>query len=561
MDFVKSKVNHYHAYHIERRLQTLRPGDGPQVSPITEELYTKADWELGSKVIVAGNMRVRYYVDVQGPVTAQQAKKPVSQENSPKWGTDITIYAGKVTYGPWAERQRTHLFSFLSATNYSEEKVYVPHKGEPREYTQYELNIRMEEGVEVVVPFRNPTAEPSKMQHFTVVCREASKIKFSFDLVCPSEKGYHTLFQSDLRGCTVDTTLTNSPILKTDVLTLYMDILYPRQPNGRRVWDCKVGLDGCQAFPLYDHLNVFSDFMADLYASDKKPTDMDGMYYAPNDVHVHVYANRLTAFINVNDKNVITNPSVLDDNAYFVLFFTKVDADVDIKGAPYKAATREFTFDMHGYKGTLSILFPSHNVNRRMFEDDPVIDWRDTGMFPDIPNPTTCLGIPIVWADYFRASGLYMYYIKYDPSFRDRAIIHFEAGPGDMQLFGFLLTYILALKYNYISPYNHVATVPDQRFPEYENTEGNAMEIYVTVDVTNARLRLPVNLYSCKEHIYADFDKLYLDGRGCSEYFSKSQTCRHFTFHAHTTPFGFIYIYRSMPHIQPNIRTHPDRHK
>lgn len=555
MDFVKSKVNHYHGYHIERRVQTLGPGDGPPTSPITEDLYTKADWELGSKVILAGNMRVCYYVDVQGPVPANKDKKPVSKEDSPKWGTDITIYGGKITYGPWAERQRAHLFAFLSASDYTKGKVYVQKKGEPREYAQYDLNMRMEEGVEVIVPFRNPESENSKMQHFTVVCREASKMKFTFDLLCPSEKGSHTLFETDLRGCTVETTLTNSLLLKSDLLSLSMDILYPLEPNGRRTWDCVIKLDNCHAFLLYDHLNEISDFMADLYASDKKPTDMDSMYYAPNDVHVHIDANKLTAFINVNDKNVITNPSVLDDNSYFVLFFSKVDADVDIKGAPYKAATREFTFDMRGYKGTLSLLLPSHNVNRRMFEDDPVIDWRDTGMFPEIPNPTSCLGIPIVWADYFRASGLYMYYVKYDPSFRDRAIVHFEAGPGDLQLFGFLLTYILALKYNYISPYNHVSTAPDQEHPEFEGSVGNSMEIYITVEASNVRLRLPVNMYSCKEHIYADFDKLYLDGRGCPDYFSK-----HLIFHSFSALTQCIF-YRLMPHIQSYLRAHSDRLK
>lgn len=77
-------------------------------------------------LLTSPELQITYYCDTAGKVPAvpRMATGFAGLESfdigngdlSPEWGVDVLVKGGNITYGPWADRQRSEFYSFHLTT-------------------------------------------------------------------------------------------------------------------------------------------------------------------------------------------------------------------------------------------------------------------------------------------------------------------------------------------------------------------------------------------------------------------------------------------------------------
>lgn len=102
----------------------------------------------GFVVMMSNLVELYYYMDEPGivpeePVLLTLANGDVVEAAPPVWGLDIKCGKGTdFSYGPWADRQRDHLFRFFFPPDWQTMMVtQPPQPGENREYQSFDLSL------------------------------------------------------------------------------------------------------------------------------------------------------------------------------------------------------------------------------------------------------------------------------------------------------------------------------------------------------------------------------------------------------------------------------------
>jgi hypothetical protein len=133
--------------------------------------------------------------------------------------TDVVCNAATVVYGPWANRQRDLLQGFFFPPDYEEMKVHVPLAGHPRQYSSFNLNVTFNGDTIFRIPFRELTKDahiaPSerKAAWLEIQMNSLSTLHYVSPMVVTKSTGYTISIDAILTGCTISTSLTNTPFL------------------------------------------------------------------------------------------------------------------------------------------------------------------------------------------------------------------------------------------------------------------------------------------------------------------------------------------------------------
>lgn len=133
--------------------------------------------------------------------------------------TDIVCNAATIVYGPWANRQRDSLQRFFFPPDYEEMKIHVPIAGQPRQYASFNLNITFNRDTIFRIPFRELTKDahtpPSdrKPAWLEIQMNSLSTLHYVAPMVVTRATGYTVSIDAILTGCTISTSLTNTPFL------------------------------------------------------------------------------------------------------------------------------------------------------------------------------------------------------------------------------------------------------------------------------------------------------------------------------------------------------------
>ncbi|GLG98167.1 Uncharacterized protein GBIM_04767, partial [Gryllus bimaculatus] len=102
----------------------------------------------GFVVLSSNNVELYYYMDEPGlvpeePEMLQLANGDIVESAPPIWGIDIKCGKGTdFSYGPWADRQREHLFKFFFPNNYQPLQVTKPlQPGEKRQAQSFDIRL------------------------------------------------------------------------------------------------------------------------------------------------------------------------------------------------------------------------------------------------------------------------------------------------------------------------------------------------------------------------------------------------------------------------------------
>eukprot|EP00026_Physarum_polycephalum_P007866 Phypoly_transcript_07936.p1 GENE.Phypoly_transcript_07936~~Phypoly_transcript_07936.p1 ORF type:complete len:507 (-),score=47.97 Phypoly_transcript_07936:28-1548(-) len=170
-------------------------------------------------ILQSGYVNLTYHCDVQGPVPMAADHQPFNSLTAPQWGVDIVCNAATIVYGPWANRQRESIQSFFFPKDYEDMKIHVPLAGQPRQYASFNLNITFNRDTTFRIPFRELSKDvlvapaERKPAWLEIQMNNISTMHYIAPMVVTRASGSTVTIDAILTGCTISTSLTNTPFL------------------------------------------------------------------------------------------------------------------------------------------------------------------------------------------------------------------------------------------------------------------------------------------------------------------------------------------------------------
>ncbi|KAH0562140.1 hypothetical protein GP486_003164 [Trichoglossum hirsutum] len=526
---------------LSRYLDDSHQGEQDEWGPI--------EYATFPTVIDCPSVRISYYWDIPGSVPEPPvirrtlppgATEDINGDIPPEWGMDLTIQGGTIYYGPWTDRQRAHLQSVFFPRLYKDSSPARKLKpGEPRVSTTFKLFVELEEQI----VFRIPTREGSKdwkwkgrsraVSGIDPAKRKAKKpkgklndkgvpatgvrpfgwldfkvmanstVSYSMDMVA-SSSGYRNKLELDLRGSELSTSVNHGMLWKSERQTISCDLSNPLKWNDLHTWKFEVSSGGLELFPLREHIFLLTDLIND-WASGPPP---DYYIFTPFRYITHLEFYDFKIYLNANDFNIVNNPSDLDDNTFIVLHGPDLSGDLSIPLDRYRTIKNEIPFKATAHNLCISLHAPPWNT-QATFLDSPKMAKVSDGA----------------------VSGRYDYYTSTSTGNTDTLLIDIQGSTLSIDLYGFLIRYLIKLKENYFGENIHFKTLDEfQDLVAKRKTslssnaqiehhrKSNDLDVILSVQAEEATVLLPANLYSSKKNIRLHMACLNLDLRFTNYY-------------------------------------------
>ncbi|KAI9867461.1 MAG: hypothetical protein M1813_009019 [Trichoglossum hirsutum] len=510
---------------LSRYLDDSQQGEQDEWGPI--------EYATFPTVLDCPSVRMSYYWDVPGlvpelPVMRRTlppgATEDINGDIPPEWGIDLTIQGGTIYYGPWTDRQRAHLQNIFFPRLYKDSSPARKLKpGEPRVSNIFKLFIELEEQVVLRIPTREeskdwkwrgrsrtvsgidptkrrkvkkpkgklndkgvpaPGVRPFGWLDFKVMAN--STVSYSMDMVA-SSSGYKNKLDLDLRGSELSTSVNHGMLWKSERQTISCDLPNPLKWNDLHTWKFEVSSGGLELFLLREHVFLLTDLIND-WGSGPSP---DYYTFTPFRYIAHLGFYDFKVYLNVNDSNIVNNPSDLDDNTFIVLHGPDLSGDLSIPLDRYRTTQNEISFKVIAHKLCISLHTPPWNTQATFL---------DSAKMAEIKDGTI--------------SGRYDYYTSTSVSNTDTLLVDVQGSMVSIGLYGFLIRYLLKLKENYFGENIHFKTLdefqdlvakrktslsPDAQIEHHK--KANDLDVILNVQAEEAIALLPANLYSSKENI------------------------------------------------------------
>ena len=508
--------------------------------------------EYGSvyDIVDSPSVVMSFFWDVPGPVTlnpedhsqrGSQASLDINGNKPPAWGLNLRVGGGKVTYGPWADRQRTYLQSFFFPSLSAD--AIVPAKlqpGDTRISTVFKVVIELDREVTLRIPTReeskdwkwkdhaatagdlenrperrrtsskvkrsgkptlNPEVRPYGWLDITVAAD--SSIAYTMDMIA-SASGYRNMLDLDLKAPEMSTSVNHGLLWRSKSQTINCDLSNPREWNTPRSWSIDVRSEELDLFLLRDHQFLLSDLISDWLMGP--PADF--YTFVPFSYALKLCFPNFKLYLNANDANIINNPSALDDNTLLLIWGKELNVDIGIPALTYRPLSNKVTFDVDAYHGGFKLLTPTWNTQHTLLDTSDVATLKE-----------------------LRVDGSYAYRTSTGPTLTDTVLLNIDGVAPTIHLYGFLIRYFMALKDNYFGIDLHFQTLDEYQRHINKPREllltgqdlqharpTNDIDVILTVNASDASLMLPANLYSAKENIKLDLSSILLDLRFTNYY-------------------------------------------
>jgi hypothetical protein len=212
--------------------------------------------------------------------------------------------------------------------------------GERRIYTTFHLNMKFKESL----IWRIPTREPSKNNQFYAQFRQNqeldpfrpfgwielkaqnySTISFIGGLVSNSD-GWRNEVLFNLERAQLRSSVNHGLLFDADNHILKAAIKSPLKWNGCQQWDLANYSRDVKTFFLREHVTLLSDALSDFAEGPPIPYNL----FTPYDIDITWEILEYGIFLNVNDLNIINNPSDFDDNIFVSFQGDKLFIDVHV---------------------------------------------------------------------------------------------------------------------------------------------------------------------------------------------------------------------------------------
>ncbi|KAH8648763.1 hypothetical protein BGZ60DRAFT_422894 [Tricladium varicosporioides] len=491
-----------------------------------------------------------FYWDVAGTVPGRLAQMNLKYEGDrpningdspPEWGLDLYLKGAIINYGPWADRQRADIqrvFFPSLCKDSTPSKNLGP--GQFRVPTEFKLYIELDDETILRVPIREESknwkwakqadsigARPdnSKSRNGKHRRRKADKgnlgqevrpfgwldvkvganatISYTMDMIA-GPTGFSNKLELDLPNTEITTSVNHGLLWRSVNNRLACDLSNPLSWNGHRTWKFDISSTGLELFILREHVFLLIDLIDD-WASGP-PSEY--LTFTPFRYEANLHLADFRIYLNVNDSNIINNPSDFDDNTFIIIFGSVLNAKVSIPLESYRPHRNAVTFDVDAKHGGLNLHVPPWNTQATFLQSTEIATLRELAI-----------------------EGKYQYCADTSTSNTDTLLLTVHGHVPTAQFYGFIIRYYLKIKDNYfgddirfktLEEYQDVLRVmrdgEDLVRETQPHKKSNDLDVILAVTADDSTVILPSNLYSAKEHIRIEIATIAADLRFTNYY-------------------------------------------
>ncbi|XP_075153250.1 transmembrane protein KIAA1109 homolog tweek isoform X3 [Haematobia irritans] len=316
----------------------------------------------GFVVMMSNQMDLYFYMDEPGVVPEETihitlANGDKVEPSPPVLGINIKCLKGTdFSYGPWADRQRDHLFKFFYPPDWREMQVTpMPKPGELRSYQSFDVTLCVLNEATIDILFSKE--KETNAMHITV--GQASYVEVTIPWVTLSD-GYTTKIQGQLFHVEATTSLQYRSLAEFESLEYKVRIHYPTKWNAPQDWS--IALAGCKAtaYIVYKHKCFFQDLIED-WASKARP---DILAFVPYTCKFNILLNDFEILTLCNEYNWIDCSSANQENNHLAFCGDVFDMSFALPFEDFLPKTVTLKFWIHGEGLDLSLYVPEVSSTR-----------------------------------------------------------------------------------------------------------------------------------------------------------------------------------------------------
>ena len=480
-----------------------------------------------------------------GPVSAlPQEKVPgrapnINGAEPPGWAIALSINGGSINYGPWADRHRADLQRTF-VPSLCKDAVPALHlaPGADRVPTQFKLYVELTDATTIRIPVREASKnwrwkaeEPTPKKPPSHNSRKARRSKKSdqsadlhqrpcgwLDLRVPANatvsysmdmaagaSGYTNTLDVDLPSSEISSSINHELLWRSGRQRISCDLSTPLIWNALRQWHFNIHSDDLELYILRDHVFLLIDLVDDWTSGPLT----DYLVFTPFKYHLNLKLQNLRLFLNLNDANIVNNPTDLEDNTYLIISSPLLESGTCIPIDQYRPSENAIPFDIRADTVAIDLHVPPWNTQA------PFLASKEVGRLENLV-----------------VDGAYHYNATTSPANTDTLILNVSGQSPMVPLHGFVIRYYLKIKDNYFGDDIHFTTMEEYQDmlrlkkgdldAELANKpppkKSNDLDVILSIRADDPKVLLPTHLYSSKRHIQIDSPSLCLDLRFTNYY-------------------------------------------
>ena len=452
----------------------------------------------------------------------------------PAWSITLSIHGGSINYGPWADRHRAEL-----------QRIFVPSlckdavpasplpPGAFRMPTQFTFYVELTD----VTTIRIPTKEESKnwrwkgkesvskklQSHDTRRARRSKKsdqpadvhsrpygwldikvpsnstASYSMDMVA-GPSGYTVTLEVDFPTTEITSSINHEVLWRSGRQRISCDLSTPLSWNGLRQWHFNISSNELELYLLRDHVFLLTDVVDDWATGP--PTEY--LVFTPFKYHLNFQLHDVKLFLNLNDANIINNPTDPEDNTYLIISSPLLRIKTCIPIDEYRPMRNTIPYDIRADTVSFDLHVPPWNTQASFLSS------KEVGRLETLV-----------------IEGTYHYNATISPGNIDTLVVNVTGQSLVATFYGFTIRYFLKVKDNYFGEDIHFKTLEEyQESLRLKETDpaaelanrpppkkSNDLDVILSVRTDDPKIILPANLYSSQRHIQIDTASLCLDLR------------------------------------------------
>ena len=512
--------------------------------------WSSIEYATVSTIADSPEASMSFYWDVVGTVPDRTSLpdskrgKEITNINGdvpPEWGVNISMKGVIINYGPWADRQRANIqrvFFPSLCRDATPSRKLVP--GQFRIPTEFKLYIEFDDETTLRIPIReesknwkwtkqadtmatrqsdqkrssnksrkrkadkgNPGPEIRPFGWLDVKVAANATVMYTMDMIA-GPSGFSNKLELDLPKTEITTSVNHGMLWRSVDNRISCDLSNPLQWNGHHTWNFDVNSNGLELFILREHVFLLIDLVDD-WASGPPP---EYLTFSPFRYLVNLHLVDFRLYVNVNDSNIINNPSDFDDNTFIIIFGSILDADITIPLETFRPYRNTVSFDVTAKQGGLNLHVPPWNTQATFLSSTELAQLKTLAI-----------------------DGKYQYCATTSTSNTDILLLNVHGHDPSVQFYGFVIRYFLKVKDNYfgddirfktLEEYQEVLRAKRGDGAEASNPpphkKSNDLDVILSVTADESSVILPSNLYSSKNHIRIEIATLAADLRFTNYY-------------------------------------------
>lgn len=316
----------------------------------------------GFVVMSSNYIELYFYMDEPGivpdePVLLQLANGDVVESAPPIWGIDIKCGKGTdFSYGPWADRQRDHLFKFFFPNDY--QNLIVTPQPKPGDRRQMQsFDIRLSTLNEATIDILFSKNKETNAVHVNIGAGSYLEVNLPWIIL---QDGYTTKITGQLLHLEATTSLQYRSLAESETLEFAIKCHYPLIWNQHQDWS--LSFTGCKATAnlVYAHKGFFQYLLLD-WSSKARP---DILHFVPYTWKISLLLKDFELITLSNQFNWIDCSSTNQENCHVAFCGDLFDLSFDLPFDDFLPSVVPLKIWIQGEGVDMCLYLPEINTSR-----------------------------------------------------------------------------------------------------------------------------------------------------------------------------------------------------